>query len=211
MVELFKFGFVFEFELSSLEKIKRKAFRKSLEKGKTTFSPTSPVQPVGSRAPAPPDRWAPPISDGFLPRTLSYPSLFPVGPVCRRQPPSPTRPRSLSASWARLVNATSRPPAHPTPSLCTVGPSCQLCLPRELPWTSAHARQEPRPRRLPTRPNSLLSTAHTRSLSTASFHASPPSLALCPRRSCSLEFRARRAVRLACQKLRQASPSAILR
>jgi hypothetical protein len=34
MFELFEFGFVFEFELSSLEKIKRKAFRKSLEKEK---------------------------------------------------------------------------------------------------------------------------------------------------------------------------------
>jgi hypothetical protein len=34
MFELFEIGFVFEFELSSLEKIKRKAFRKSLEKEK---------------------------------------------------------------------------------------------------------------------------------------------------------------------------------
>jgi hypothetical protein len=31
MFELIEFGFVFEFELSSLEKIKRKAFRKSLK------------------------------------------------------------------------------------------------------------------------------------------------------------------------------------
>jgi hypothetical protein len=36
---------LFEFELSSLEKIKRKAFRKSLEKGKATSSPVGPVQP----------------------------------------------------------------------------------------------------------------------------------------------------------------------
>jgi hypothetical protein len=45
MFELFEFGFVFEFEFSSLEKIKRKAFRKPLEKGKNTFSPVAPVQP----------------------------------------------------------------------------------------------------------------------------------------------------------------------
>jgi hypothetical protein len=46
MFELFEFWF--EFELSSLEKIKRKAFRKSLEKGKATFSPVGPVQPSGA-------------------------------------------------------------------------------------------------------------------------------------------------------------------
>jgi hypothetical protein len=39
---------LFEFELSLLEKIKRKAFRKSLEKGKATFSPIGPVQPSGA-------------------------------------------------------------------------------------------------------------------------------------------------------------------
>jgi hypothetical protein len=56
MFELFEFGFVFEFELSSLEKIKRKAFRKSLEKGKTTFSPVTLVQSSrGARADALPD------------------------------------------------------------------------------------------------------------------------------------------------------------
>jgi hypothetical protein len=34
MFEIFEFGFVFEFELSSLEKIKRKGIRNSLEKEK---------------------------------------------------------------------------------------------------------------------------------------------------------------------------------
>jgi hypothetical protein len=48
MFELFEIGFVFEFELSSLEKIKRKAFRKSLEKGKNHFQP-SPAQQGRSR------------------------------------------------------------------------------------------------------------------------------------------------------------------
>jgi hypothetical protein len=46
MFELFEFGF--DFELSSLEKIKRKTFRKSLEKGKATFSPDDPGQPSGA-------------------------------------------------------------------------------------------------------------------------------------------------------------------
>jgi hypothetical protein len=50
MFELFEFGFVFEFELSSLEKIKIKAFRKSLEKGKTTFSPTAQSSLAGPHA-----------------------------------------------------------------------------------------------------------------------------------------------------------------
>jgi hypothetical protein len=48
MFELFEFGFVFEFELSSLEKIKIKAFRKSLEKEKAISAQHSPVQPSGA-------------------------------------------------------------------------------------------------------------------------------------------------------------------
>jgi hypothetical protein len=43
MFESFEFSFVFEFQLSSLEKIKRKSFGKSLEKGNATFSPVGPV------------------------------------------------------------------------------------------------------------------------------------------------------------------------
>jgi hypothetical protein len=77
----------------------------------------------------------------------------------------------------------SRFPSMPAPYLYTVGPLYQLRLPREPPWTSAHTRREPLSRRLPTHPSSLLSTAHTRSLSLASFRASSPSLALCSRRS----------------------------
>ena len=43
MVELFEFGFVFEFELSSLEKIKRKAIRNLEKKGKPISVQLSPV------------------------------------------------------------------------------------------------------------------------------------------------------------------------
>jgi hypothetical protein len=57
MFELFEFGFVFEFELSSLEKIKGKAFRKSLEKEKAIsarLAQTSPANCPPARAFAPP-------------------------------------------------------------------------------------------------------------------------------------------------------------
>jgi hypothetical protein len=50
MFELFEFGFVFEFELSSLEKIKIKAFRKSLEKEKPFRPSTVQSSPAGPRA-----------------------------------------------------------------------------------------------------------------------------------------------------------------
>jgi hypothetical protein len=43
MFELFEFGFVFEFELSSLEKIKRKAIRnleKKIKLNSAQFNPT---------------------------------------------------------------------------------------------------------------------------------------------------------------------------
>jgi hypothetical protein len=84
---------------------------------------------------------------------LSAPVTFtraPPFPLCLTGPP-----RRRSESF--------RP--APAPSLCTVGPPCQLRLPRESSWTNTHAHQEPWPHRLPTRHSSLLSTARTRSLS----------------------------------------------
>jgi hypothetical protein len=42
MFEIFEFEFVFEFELSSLEKIKRKGNYKFREKGKTKFGLVQP-------------------------------------------------------------------------------------------------------------------------------------------------------------------------
>jgi hypothetical protein len=73
--------------------------------------------------------------------------------------------RVLSVPRARPVSAMSHTLRAPVPYRCAVGLPCQLRLPREPPWISTHTRQEPRPRRLPTRPSSLLSTARTRSLS----------------------------------------------
>jgi hypothetical protein len=118
-----------------------------------------------------------------------------VGLVCRRRLPSPARLRSLSVLRAHPVSAMSRSLRAPVSSRCAVGPPCQLCLPREPPWTSAHACRESRPRRLPSRPSSLMSTACTSSLSLASFRASSLSFALCPRRSRSPKTHARRADR----------------
>jgi hypothetical protein len=119
-------------------------------------------------------------------------------------------PLSVSASWACLISTMSRLPHAPTPSLCTVGPPCPLRLHREPSLTSAHARRAPQPCRLPTHPSSLLSTAHT-ALSPTSIRSSSPSLALCPHRSRSPEFRSHRAGHLARQKLRQATPSSVPR
>ena len=152
---------MFEFDLKTIGKIKRKGIRNSREKGKPILAQHSPA---GPRVLALPDMWAPHVSGSFLPRALSPPSLSLVGLVCRRQSPSPAHPRSLSASRAHLVSAMSHSPHAPAPSLCTVGPPGQVRLPREPPWTSAHARREPWPRRLTTRPSSLLRTARTLSL-----------------------------------------------
>jgi hypothetical protein len=210
----FEFETWFEFDLKSLEKIKIKAIRNLEKKGKLNSAQASLVQPIKvTRALLPPDRWAPPVSGGFLPRALSSPLPQPSGPDCRCKSPSPTRHLSLSALQARLVSTVSYFPRTPAPSLslCTVGPPYQLCLPREPPWTSEHARREPHSRRLPTHPISLLSTAHTHSLSPASFRASSPSLALCSCRSRSPEFHARRVGHPARQKLRQATPSSVPR
>jgi hypothetical protein len=129
MFELFEFGFVFEFELSSLEKIKRKAFRKSLEKGKTTFSLVGPIQPSGAaRAPPPPNRWAPPVSGSPRARTLS-PSLS-LPPVPCLSAPFLALPRACALSSRRAPPAAPLPAAATT-SLCRclAGPACQLSPP----------------------------------------------------------------------------------
>jgi hypothetical protein len=105
LLKLFKFALMFEFDLKTIGKIKRKGIRNSKEKGKPISAQHSPLQPSGV----------------VCPRPLSPPSLYPVGLVCWCQ--SPSRPRSLSVSRGRLVSAMSPPPRRvPAPSLCTVGP-----------------------------------------------------------------------------------------
>jgi hypothetical protein len=193
LLKLFKFALMFEFDLKTIGKIKRKGIRNSKEKGKPISAQHSPLQPSGV----------------VCPRPLSPPSLYPVGLVCWCQ--SPSRPRSLSVSRGRLVSAI-RPPPPPPPRARSLslhrGTPSQIRLLREPLWTSAHAHREPQPCRLPTRPSSILSIARTRSLYPASFRASSPSLALCSRRS--------RSMRSSCQpsspsEACQASPSAVPR
>jgi hypothetical protein len=163
------------------------------------------------RAPAPPHRWAPPVS-GVSPQPAPSLPLPLLSGAALSAPVALARALlSLSASWARLVSALNRFPRTPVPSRCVVEPLCQLCLPYDPSWTStralAHVRRDPRPRRPPTHPSSFLSTACTRTHSLVPFHTVSLSLALCPRCSTSPETRARRAGHLARQKPRQATPS----
>jgi hypothetical protein len=89
MFELFEFEYIFEFEWISLEKIKRKGIRNSEKKGKLISAQLCPVQPSEVvHVPAPPDRWAPPVSASSLAHTLSpHPSTrwgWFVGAGCLR-------------------------------------------------------------------------------------------------------------------------------
>ena len=71
-------------------------------------------------------------------RSLS-PSLYPVGPGCRRRFPSPARPSSLSALRARSTRHRAIAPCARSLPRCAVGLPCQFRLPRAPPWTSARA------------------------------------------------------------------------
>jgi hypothetical protein len=194
MFELFEFEFVFEFKLSSLEKIKRKAIRNLEKKGKPILAQLSPVQPSQRQFPRSRALFPHPLHSGA---GLSAPvafaraptfSLCLMGPTCQRAEPFPPCTCFLSLRHGTALSAP---------------------LPREPPWTSAHARREPRPRCLPTRPSSLLSTARTRSLSPTSFRTSTLSLLLYPRRSS--KTRVRRAGHPTRHKLQQATPSSVPR
>jgi hypothetical protein len=133
--------------------------------------------------PAPPHMWAPPVSGGFLsPRALLTLPLLGGAGLSALVTCSPARPSSVSASRARFVSVMNHFLHAPVFPRCTVGPPCQFHLPREPPWTSAHAHRDPRPRRLPMHPSPILSTVRTHTRSPTSFRASSPSLALCSRR-----------------------------
>jgi hypothetical protein len=97
MFEVFEFGF--EFELSSLEKIKRKAFRKSLKKEKPLSAQSAQSSPAGPHAPAPPDRWAPPVSGSPRAHMLSPSLSLPPGP--RLSAPFLAHPRACALSARR--------------------------------------------------------------------------------------------------------------
>jgi hypothetical protein len=112
-------------------------------------------------------------------RSLS-PSLYPVGPGCRRRFPSPARPSSLSALRARSTRHRAIAPCARSLPRCAVGFPCQFRLPRAPPWTSARALAHvagilghvARPR-----PQTLFSTARARTHFPVPFHTAPPSLA----------------------------------
>jgi hypothetical protein len=67
-----------------------------------------------------------------------------VGPICRRQFPSPARSLSLSISRAWIASHRAVAPRTPFFSLCTVGLPCQLHLLRARRGpTRAHSRTSP--------------------------------------------------------------------
>jgi hypothetical protein len=99
MFEIFEFEFVLEFELRSLEKIKRKAIRNSEEKGKPNLAQFSPTQPSGAaRTPSPPDRRAPPVGGSSRARVLSPPPTAIWAPRVGAIPRTSTRLRALRSA-----------------------------------------------------------------------------------------------------------------
>jgi hypothetical protein len=171
-------------------------------KMKKPNQPSRPSLAQPGHAPASPDRWVPPVSDGSLPRALSLSLSLPSGAGLSSPVAFARAPLSPSASRAHLVSASNRyPPPPPTPtrplslSRCAMGPPYQLRLPRA------------RPRRPPTHPSSFFSTTCARTRFPVPFCTALLSLALCPRHSTSLMTRARRVRRPARRKPRQATPS----
>jgi hypothetical protein len=130
MFELFEF--VVKFELSSLEKIKRKAIINSEKKGKLILAQSSPSKLPRARSP-PSNKWPPPIGASPRPHAPLSPSRCPVGPTCQHQSPLCTTP-SLAVPWAPLVNPTARSLTH---SLCSVGPTCRNRPPEQPALTTA--------------------------------------------------------------------------
>jgi hypothetical protein len=178
-----------------------KQLENSGKRKKRQNSPANPARPSQDAAATPSPT-----------RPLS-PSLYPVGPGCRRR--FLARAPFFSLCFAApLCQSSSHYPHVPVLSLYAVGLRCQLCVPRARrgparahsctsPGTSAtlsaHASQL------------FLSTALTRTHFLASFHAAPLSLALCPRRSTSPETRARLLGHPARWRPRQATPSSTSR
>jgi hypothetical protein len=137
---------LFEFELSSLEKIKRKGIRKFREKGKPISAQLSPVQPSGAaRAPAPPDRWAPPVSGGSLACALCSLLPLPYGVGLSAPRSACSRALSLFAPWDHPVSVAPRSPARsladPWPSPVRTVPSHATVAPARS--SHAHSPQDP--------------------------------------------------------------------
>jgi hypothetical protein len=159
---------VFEFDLNSLEKIKRKAFQNLGKKEKSNsaqFSPTQPSQaarayPLCLSATAHPCSLSP-----FAWWGRSVDAGFPH--ACA--PLSLSLSLSLSALRARLVSVVNRSPSRSL-SLAAPWATVSSVFPATTADPCPRARRGDRPRRMPTRLSSYLSTARTRSLCPASFH-----------------------------------------
>jgi hypothetical protein len=108
LMHMFEFETWFEFELKTVEKIK-KAFRKSREKEKLNSAQASPTRPSqAARAPASSDRWTPSASDRLRPRTRSLslsPLPLPSGPDLSALTRPHSWPLSLAARWDLPVSA----------------------------------------------------------------------------------------------------------
>jgi hypothetical protein len=91
---------VVEFDLNSIEKIKRKDISKFRKMKKPNSAHSAQIGPAShARASALPNRWVPPVSA----RALSLPlSLCPVGPACRHQLPSHACPALSLSRGPRL-------------------------------------------------------------------------------------------------------------
>jgi hypothetical protein len=183
------------------------------EKRKQPSRPTKPSQAACPRCLT----GGPRLSAAVLPRAHP-PSLARclVGPICRRQFPSPPA-LSLSLSLSRRPGSQV---AEPLPR----APLSSLSAPWACPVSSAPSalavdrcvrtrarRRISRPRRLPTCPAPFLEPrqcpTHTPRLISLSFTL----LALCPRRQPLTETRARVPGHLARRRPLQASPSSALR
>jgi hypothetical protein len=128
---------LFEFELSSLEKIKRKGIRNSREKGKPNSAQSTQLSPSPPRAPAPP--WeVDPAYQRRPTRALSSlsPTRYSVGPTCQRRAPLT---RSLSPSLPSGTAPSAPHPARPRVPSLTRGAllsdsSPHMQPPHRRPW-----------------------------------------------------------------------------
>jgi hypothetical protein len=139
--------------LKTLEKINRKAFRNSLENGKPISAQISPLCPARARAPAVPDRRAPPVGANSSAPSLPIFLSQPVGQACRRRfsrprarfplcPADPTcQPSLTSRSRSPAVDAPTS-----THSLATSPRPRPFLSPVPFSPTSlAHLRPKPNP------------------------------------------------------------------
>jgi hypothetical protein len=103
-------------------------------KMKKPNQPSRPSLAQPGHAPASPDRWVPPVSDGSLPRALSLSLSLPSGAGLSSPVAFARAPLSPSASRAHLVSASNRYPPPPPPPRAR---SLFLAAPWDRPISSA--------------------------------------------------------------------------